>query len=160
MRRRSTITAYALGTACLPSMMAPASSFLIAPPAMPTVARPRGASMSLRSRNLSSPASRRAIARAGNRCDVGGRSMLSDALRPRSRRRSHVTRTSMVFSGAGGGGGPRGFDFGTVATIVFGLLVLFAPGVIFGAFNTLFLVSPTLVRVVQVGLTRIHIPAF
>lgn len=51
----------------------------------------------------------------------------------------------MVFGGGGGGGrGPRGsggLDTGTLVTIGLGLLIVFAPGVIFGAFNTLFLVS-------------------
>lgn len=58
-------------------------------------------------------------------------------------RRRHATRTSMVFgSGGGGGRGGGGFrlDPGTIATIGFGLLFVFAPGFIFGAFNTLFLV--------------------
>ena len=56
-------------------------------------------------------------------------------------RRSHATRLS-VFSGGGGRGGGGGFrlDPGTLATITFGLLFVFAPGFIFGAFNTLFLV--------------------
>lgn len=51
----------------------------------------------------------------------------------------------MVFGGGGGGGrgprGPAGLDSRTLATIGFGLLIVFAPGVIFGAFNTIFLVS-------------------
>ncbi|CBJ28326.1 conserved unknown protein [Ectocarpus siliculosus] len=58
----------------------------------------------------------------------------------RSSRRSQAT--AMVFGGGGGGGrGGGGFrlDPGTIATIGFGLLFVFAPGVIFGAFNTLFL---------------------
>lgn len=60
----------------------------------------------------------------------------------RVRPRHHVTRTHMAFSGGGGGGkGPLGFSFGTLAAIGFGLLLLFAPGFIFGAFNTIFLVK-------------------
>lgn len=54
----------------------------------------------------------------------------------------------MVFGGGGGrGGGGGGFrlDPGTIATITFGLLFVFAPGFIFGAFNTLFLVRRTCV---------------
>lgn len=59
----------------------------------------------------------------------------------RRSRRSHATRTSMVFGGGGGrGGGGFRLDPGTIATITFGLLFVFAPGFIFGAFNTLFLV--------------------
>lgn len=50
----------------------------------------------------------------------------------------------MVFGGGGGGGrGPKtpfGLSSGTLVTIGFALLVIFAPGVVFGAFNTLFLV--------------------
>lgn len=77
---------------------------------------------------------------------LGGRPPAASALEAagrRSRRRSQATRTSMVFGGGGGGrGGGGGFrlDPGTVGTIVFGLLFVFAPGFIFGAFNTLFLV--------------------
>lgn len=54
------------------------------------------------------------------------------------------TRTLMTFGfGGGGGRGPRrplGLSPGTLGTIFFWVLVLFAPGVILGAFNTLFLV--------------------
>lgn len=49
----------------------------------------------------------------------------------------------MVFGGGGGGRGPKtpfGLSSGTLVTIGFALLVFFAPGVVFGAFNTLFLV--------------------
>lgn len=68
------------------------------------------------------------------------------------RRRLRQWPMVMVFGGGGsfegggfGGGrgpkGPSGIDPGTLATIVFALLFVFAPGVIFGAFNTIFLVS-------------------
>ena len=49
----------------------------------------------------------------------------------------------MVFAGGGGGKGPKtpfGLSSGTIVTIGFALLLIFAPGVVFGAFNTLFLV--------------------
>ena len=74
---------------------------------------------------------------AFNRKQVIGRRLY----RPRA---EATTRTSMVFGFGGGGGrgprGPLGLEPGTLATIGFVILVLFAPGVILGVFNTLFLV--------------------
>lgn len=62
----------------------------------------------------------------------------------RRARRKRASRPLMVFGGGGGGRGGGGgfrFDPGTVTTICVGLLFVFAPGFVFGAFNTLFLVS-------------------
>lgn len=65
----------------------------------------------------------------------------------RTKRRTTAVAPTMVYGsggGFGGGGrprGPPGMDPGMVATAVFALLFIFAPGVIFGVFNTLFLVS-------------------
>ncbi|CAN0293252.1 unnamed protein product [Ascophyllum nodosum] len=74
---------------------------------------------------------------AFNRKQVIGRRLY----RPRA---EATTRTSMVFGFGGGGGrgprGPLGLEPGTLATIGFVILVLFAPGVILGVFNTLFLI--------------------
>lgn len=56
--------------------------------------------------------------------------------------------------GLGGGGrpsrGPFGLDPGTLFTLGFVLLAVFAPGVIFGAFNVLFLVRVLVEKAVHV----------
>lgn len=73
------------------------------------------------------------------------RAVSARVYRPRT---ESTTRTLMTFGfGGGGGRGPRrplGLSPSTLATILFWVLVLFAPGVILGAFNTLFLVRTQL----------------
>lgn len=145
MRKRgsSTITAAcALTAACCASTRT--SAFFLAPPAT-TPALPRGVSLQSSSHATTCKTQFCTLSAFSRKAAVAEGGVLSGASRARPRGRS--TRTSMIYGGGGGEGrggrgprGPFGFDSGTLATIGFALLVVFAPGVLFGAFNTLFLV--------------------
>lgn len=132
--------------ACLVATGTCAATTAFVIPATTTSLVPSRGLLPLHSRSTTISRSREQVhCPLGHKAAVGG-SILSAirSCRPRAR----ATRTSMVFGGGGGGGtggrGPKGplggLEPGTLATIAFTLLVIFAPGVIFGAFNTLFLV--------------------
>lgn len=93
---------------------------------------------------LAWPAASTGIRRGGAAGERAVPGLLSVRRRPRSR----LTAPSMTFGGGFGGGGgggrspkgPLGINPGALVSIAFALLFVFAPGVIFGAFNTIFLV--------------------
>lgn len=142
MRKRSTILSCATTAACFASTIpASGTAFFLAPPTV-TTSVPGGLSLQRTSHGISSkhPFHPRSTLRY-KVAKEGGSNALAGFRR--SRPRSHATRTSMVFGGGGGGRGPKtpfGLSTGSIVTIGFALLVFFAPGVVFGAFNTLFLV--------------------
>ena len=141
MRKRSAISICATTAVCALTIPSSATAFFLAPPTVTTTTS-RGlllqtSSHETASKHLFHPRSTLMYKDAKEGSVLAGFR--------RSRPRSHATRTSMVFGGGGGGGGrgprtPFGLSTGTLVTIGFALLVFFAPGVVFGAFNTLFLV--------------------
>lgn len=138
MRKRSAISICATTVACASTIPSSATAFFLAPPTV-TTSTSRG--LSLQSSSYGTASKHPFHARSALRYKAAREGSALAGFR-RSRPRSHATRTSMVFGG-GGGRGPKtpfGLSSGTLVTIGFALLVIFAPGVVFGAFNTLFLV--------------------
>lgn len=139
MRKRSMISICATTVACASTIPSSATAFFLAPPTV-TTSTSRG--LSLQSGGHGTASKHPYHPRSTLRYKATKEGSALAGFR-RSRPRSHATRTSMVFGGGGGGRGPKtpfGLSSGTLVTIGFALLVFFAPGVVFGAFNTLFLV--------------------
>lgn len=141
MRKRSSTAVAACTTVALNAL--PSTAFLVPTPAVPQAQLHSSGS---RSTGLSKSQVHARSGSFSHGFGLEGRPPAASTLAATGRRsrRSHAT---MVFGGGGGrGGGGGGFrlDPGSLATIAFGLLFVFAPGFIFGAFNTLFLVRDRL----------------